>query len=264
MPVNHHPGVDFAPADRSDLATFDAYLTSLTAPIDSYLEGTIIASDFFRIRDRGREVGYFAINSGRLLAGFHLVGPARRAGQATLAAIRQAHRPSACYVPTCDEFLLSHALDVEHVLKRQAYFFAEAEPGPVMAEPGPVSYRPATGHDVAAIVRVSGDFLDHVGERVGDGEIHVGYDGDELVAVGIAEPSQLVPGRASIGMFTAATHRRRGIGTMTLRYLRNRCHADGITPIAGCWYYNINSKLTLEAAGMVTSTRLLRIELPDA
>jgi hypothetical protein len=38
------------------------------------------------------------------------------------------------------------------------------------------------------------------------------------------------------------------------------CRDDGIMPLAGCWYYNHASKKTLEAAGMVTATRLLRFE----
>jgi hypothetical protein len=38
------------------------------------------------------------------------------------------------------------------------------------------------------------------------------------------------------------------------------CHAEGLRPIAGCWYYNDLSRKTLEAAGMTTPTRLLRFE----
>jgi GNAT superfamily N-acetyltransferase len=257
--AGHHPRMEFAPVRRSDLTTYPAYLASLSAPIDSFAEEAILGSEFHRITDHGVEVGFFAINDGTLLTQFFLNGGGRRFGQPTLEQIFARHCPTAAYVATCDEFLLSHLLDREHELKRQAYFFVEGQPGPVPPVAGP-DYRPATAADVPDIREVSGDFLDRVEERVADGQIHLGRDGADLVAVGIAEPGRLLTGHTSIGMFTHEAHRRRGIGAATLRYLRNVCHAAGQQPVAGCWYYNVNSKLTLEAAGMVTSTRLLRLE----
>ena len=59
-------------------------------------------------------------------------------------------------------------------------------------------------------------------------------------------------------MFTAEAHRRKGIGTGTLVHLKRLCRAQAITPVSGCSYKNLASKATLEAAGMVTRTRLLR------
>jgi GNAT superfamily N-acetyltransferase len=251
--------MEFAPAQRTELSTFDAYLASLSEPLDSFEEEAIIESAHYRISIDDVEVGSFAVHDGALLTQFHMVGAARRLGQEALARILDEHRVTAAYVPTSDNFLLSHAVDREHVLKRQAYLFAEGVPGPVAAETK-LDYRPATVADVATITDVSGDFLDRLEARIADGEVHVGWDGDELVAVGIAESGRLVTGHASIGMFTSEAHRRRGIGRTTLRYLRNVCHANGVTPIAGCWYYNTASKLTLEAAGMIAVARLLRIE----
>ena len=39
------------------------------------------------------------------------------------------------------------------------------------------------------------------------------------------------------------------------------CRASGLTPIAGCYYYNHNSKKTLEKAGMYSKTRLFKAQL---
>ena len=60
-------------------------------------------------------------------------------------------------------------------------------------------------------------------------------------------------------MLVAQAHRQQGIGTRMLRYLRSVCEVQGLRPLAGCGYDNILSKRTLEAAGMVTATRLLRV-----
>ena len=251
--------MDFEAVPRTDLATYDAYLSSLSTPIESYVEEHILTSDFRRISVDGDEVGFFAIHDGSLLTQFHVVRPARRLGHQMLDRILIEHRPAAAYVVTGDNFLLSHLVDRDHVLKRQAYFFAEGVPGPVGGDTH-IAYRRATEGDAAAIRAVSGDFLDRLADRIADGQIHVGWDGAELAAVGIAEPGRLLRGHASIGMFTNEAYRQRGIGTMTIQYLRNVCHAEGVTPIAGCAYHNANSKRTLEAAGMVTTGRLLRIE----
>lgn len=251
--------MNFAPAERAGLATFDAYLSSLSIPIESYTEGCVLASALWRISIDGVEVGSFAIQDGTLLTRFHLVGAARRFGAAALARILDETGVTAAYVPTSDSFLLSHAIDREHVLKRQAYYWVEGTPGPVRNRTD-LRYRPAEAADVPAITGVSADFLDRLAERVAQGEVRVGFDGDELVAVGIAEPGRLLPGYASIGMFTAEAHRGKGIGRTTLRYLRNDCHTRGVVPIAGCYFDNRPSKRALEGAGMVSPARLLRIE----
>jgi hypothetical protein len=51
-----------------------------------------------------------------------------------------------------------------------------------------------------------------------------------------------------------------GIGRSIIIHLRNICIEKGLTPMAGCWYYNHNSKNTLESTGFITKTRLLRID----
>lgn len=271
--------MEFTPVPRGTIDVFEPYAAALSGPIESFVEGHLLASDAFRIAIDGVSAGSFAVENGTLLTNFHMSGAARRHARRALAAIFEAHPITTALVPTCDEFMLCQLLDREHVLHLQAYFFGEAVPGTAdSAPPAALSYRPAVASDVAAIEAVSGDFLDRLPERVAAGEVHVGHDessesrrsggsggsggSGELVAVGIAEPGRLLTDYASIGMFTAASRRRSGIGTATLRYLRNRCHAHGVTPIAGCWYGNHASRHTLEAAGMVTTARLLRFEFP--
>ena len=66
-------------------------------------------------------------------------------------------------------------------------------------------------------------------------------------------------GVASCGMFVAELARRQGIGAAIIAYLIERCTKMKLRPVAGCWYYNHNSKKTLEKAGMFTQTGLLKI-----
>ncbi|HEY1488955.1 MAG TPA: GNAT family N-acetyltransferase [Micromonosporaceae bacterium] len=246
------------PCERRDLASFDDYRRSLSATYDSYLEKIIDDSQFYRVSIDGVEIGGFAIHDGSLLTYFHLFGGAIRHSPEVWARVMGEYPITAANVPTCDEQLLAQALDNYREIKKQACCFIEGGTN-VETDIG-VTFRPSVESDLDTIVAVSGDFLEPVADRLANGEIHVGIDGGEMVAVGLAEPAIFLGNYASIGMFTHPEHRNRGIGTAMIRHLRRVCRDAGITPISGCWYYNDASRRTLEAAGMVTKTRLLRVE----
>ncbi|MDP6115959.1 MAG: hypothetical protein QGG53_29190 [Planctomycetota bacterium] len=245
---------------HSDLESFGAYLASLSSPVDSFLEDHILESQFHRIVNEGQEIGSFAIHNGSLLTQFHIVGRARRYGQEVFSDVLRQHKPEAAFVPTCDEFFLSHALDRYADLMKQALFFIDGgQPIDSTAAASPkVDYRPAAQSDIPSIKAMSGTFVDDPEGSISRHEIHVGHLNDKLVAIGLIVQSRLWENQASIGMFTCEAHRRQSIGTRTVLYLKHVCRSCGITPLAGCGYGNTNSQLTLQAAGMVTVTRLLR------
>lgn len=251
--------IQFLPAMMNDVPTLAAYKAALSSPIDSFLEDHIVQSAFQRIVIDGIDAGHFALHAGTLLTQFHLVGKHRRHGTLLLAQIRRDFNVQAAFVPTCDEFFLSHALEDYTKLEKQACFFVEAD-AMLPAVNDTVLYRPALASDTDAIAQMCGDFLDRYAERIANDELHPGFIGDALVALGVIERSTLFPAQASIGMFTRASCRQQAIGKSTLVYLRRICHAENLRPIAGCWYYNDLSRKTLEAAGMTTPTRLLRFE----
>jgi hypothetical protein len=239
--------------------TLASYKSSLSSPIDSFLEDHIVQSAFQRIAIEGEDAGHFAVHNDSLLTQFHLIGKHRRHGTLLLAKIRHDCNVRAAFVPTCDEFFLSHAVEDYAKLEKQACFFVEAD-ATWPAVNAAVHHRPAIAADADAFAQMCGDFIDRYAERIANNELHAGFIGDELVALGVIERSALFPGQASIGMFTRESRRREAIGTSTIVYLRRVCHAEGKRPIAGCWYYNDLSRKTLQAAGMTTPTRLLRFE----
>ena len=252
----------YEPGKYRDLETVDAYLTSLSSPIDSFLEDHILESQFYRIIDAGHEIGSFAIHNSSLLTQFHIVCKARRHGQEVFAEILRNHKLNAAFVPTCDEFFLSHALDKHSDLEMQALFFVDGgEHVDLASVPMEVEYRPAKSSDIATIKALSGTFLDDPERSISRQEAHVGHLNGEMVAIGLIIQSRVWRNQASVGMFTHEAHRRQGIGTQSVRYLKQVCRDAGIFPLAGCGYGNRNSQLTLQAAGMVTVTRLLRITL---
>ena len=163
------------------------------------------------------------------------------------------------FVPTCDEFFLSHVLDKYVNLKKQALFFMDSkQPIKLKGNSLKVAYRLAEQSDASTIQAISGNFVDDLADRISRQEIHVGYLNSQIIAIGLIIKSQLWANQASIGMFTHEAYRRQGIGTQTVLYLKHVCHNCDMLPLAGCRYNNTKSQMTLQAAGMVTMTRLLR------
>ena len=144
-------------------------------------------------------------------------------------------------------------------LKKQALFFIDSkQPIKLKGNSLKVLYRLAEQLDVSTSQAISGNFVDDLADRVSRQEIHVGYLNSQIIAIGLIIKSQLWDNRASIGMFTNEAYRRQGIGTQTVLYLKHVCHNCDMQPLAGCRYNNTKSQMTLQAAGMVTMTRLLR------
>lgn len=251
----------FHPQPIDQITTLLAALAALASPIDSFLEDHIRAAQFIAIVDpqTGQPIGHAAIHETMRLTQYYLIPALRRYGQVIYQQVRHHFNITQALVPTCDEFFLSHALDEYAALHKQAYFFVAGAPvAPWTDIPG-LHFHQATMADYAATAALNGDFIDKLAERIEQGEIHIGELNGRVVALGIRERGQLLPDCASIGMLVDPAYRQQGIGTRMLRYLRTVCEQAGLRPLAGCGYDNILSKRTLEGAGMVTATRLLRV-----
>lgn len=253
--------VSFARAALSEVeGDLRRHLQALPGPIDSFLEDHVRASSHHMIRVGGERAGLCSVHEGRLLTHFSLDRAFLRCGQAAFQAARRLENVGAALVPTCDELFLSHALDDYRQLLKQAYFFEAGPSSGAVDAAGEVALRSAAAADEAAIRQHSGDFFGDVAPRIERGELFVTERAGAPVGYGIMENSKLLPDVASIGMFTLEAVRGTGVATATISLLIQECARRGIRPVAGCWYYNHSSKRALERAGMVTRTRLLRVE----
>ena len=254
--------MNYGKSEYLQLDTFEHYLASLSSPVDAFLEEHLLESEYQRIIHNDAEVGFFATRNDALLTQFHLTGTARRLGRECFTDILERFNPTSAFVPTCDEFFLSHALDKHTSLKNQAMFWTDhGEEKAIKIEAVKPTYRLAEPMDIPQLNAIENSILDDPSEWIQRGELHVGYLGNELVAIGVIESSKFWPGQASIGMLTHEAHRQQSIGTQTLCYLKKMCLDAGVLPVAGCAYANKNSQKTLQAAGMVSATRLLKLTL---
>ncbi|MFC5528807.1 GNAT family N-acetyltransferase [Cohnella yongneupensis] len=236
------------------------YLRGLSSPFDSFLEEHIVSSAFYRITEEPGEMGYFAIHENGLLTQFYIRHALQMHAQTLFDRVIEQYAVKSLFIPTGDELFVSLALDKSYVVNKQAYFFQDSgtyTSGSRVRDNE--TFRLAVLDDLEQIQRVCGDFLDAYERRITSGELFVYYREADLLGIGIAERSKLLPGLASIGMFANEAFRRQGVGTTIIEALRQWCAQHGIRPISGCWYYNDGSKKTLEKAGMVSRTRLLNI-----
>lgn len=238
------------------------YVSTLQSPFDSFLEDHIIKSTFYKIIVNNETVGYYAIFKDQLLTQFFLKVSMYSKSQELFKRVLENHPIKSIFVPTSDEFLLSTVLDQEYIMTKQAYFFQDSKIHLSQAKLyNDGQFRKAELDDVEQIIEVSQDFFDGLEERIEEGQIYVLTNEGTLLGVGIVEKSILQVGYASIGMFVNDTFRKQGIGRTIIHHLKGYCYQNNLTPISGCWYYNTNSKLTLESAGMVSKTRLLNFQV---
>lgn len=243
--------------------TLQQHISTFSSPIDSFLEDHILAAQSYQIRLGGQMIGWAAVYQQTLLTQFALLPAYKPWGQRVFAQARKLETVQAAFVPTCDEFFLAHALDDYRLLEKQAYFFQHSPQRQPDQASLPWQHRQANAEDRATIQQLSGDFFDKLEQRIDEGQIYITQAAlsttDEWVGFGIIEKGRLCHGVASCGMFVVETHRKQGIGAAIIAYLMSRCAELALRPVAGCWYYNHNSKKTLEKAGMWTQTRLLKI-----
>jgi GNAT superfamily N-acetyltransferase len=257
--MNYH----FNPCNQEDCKEFiQEYVSLLQSPFDSFLEEHIVSSRFYLIKDNSETVGYYAMFNNELLTQFFLKASMHSKSQEVLKQVLASHPVSSIFVPTSDEFMLSTVLDQEFKMTKQAYFFQDSQvpvPEDKLFQNGQI--RKAEQSDAQRIIDVSQDFFDRLNERIEAGEIFVFLNEEQLLGVGIIKISQLQRGYASVGMFVNEAFRKQGIGRTIIHRLKEWCYQNQLTPICGCWYYNTNSKLTLESAGMVSKTRLLNFQV---
>lgn len=236
------------------------YAAGLSSPIESYLEEHIKSSNHYLIIIDEIEIGYFSIFKKEMLTQFYVEKQYRHLAQEIFQKVKKTETILFAYVPTCDEFFLSHAIDCHSRIERQAYFFSDSK-RTINHEKllNDFSLRIATDKDIEEIKETSGDFFDKLDERISRQEIFVGSLKGETAGFGIIEKGTIMKGHVSIGMFVIPSYREQGVGRNILLELKKYAYENELKPIAGCWYYNHNSKKSLESAGMYSSCRLLKI-----
>lgn len=242
---------------------FSRYVNSLNGVYDYFLDSHISGSDVYSIYIDNNNIGYFAIYDEKLLTQFYIDKNARKYVQNIFKQILEQYHIERAFVPTCDELFLSMSLDFHKKMNMQAYFFEENQ-NPIY-EIKPPKYsrnmiRQATENDTEVIEKLSEGFFENLKDSVLLNKMYILEESQDILGFGIIEDSNTFIDYKTTGMYTVEKHREEGVGRSIILHLKDICYEKGFKPLSGCWYYNYNSKSTLESCGYVSKTRLLNIE----
>lgn len=234
------------------------YLQQISGARDDFWEAHILGAQLYEIQRAGESLGVTAIFGGKNMTLFYLPHSRLREAQPAFAAAVSQLSPRYAYAPTNDELLLSLCMDRQKAVELQAYFFARGGGAVRPPEFGRELLRPAVPSDAAEILDREG-----VAENIARGKYYVLEQNGVFLGQGFFNPCTLLSATASIGMSVHPDHRQRGVGRSIILHLADLCRERGLTPACGCGYDNHNSKRTLESAGFVTKTRLLKLWLTE-
>jgi len=244
-----------------------SHLNSLSQPMDSFLEDMLSASEIFSIEKQDIVIGY-AAKQDDYLCFFHVVLNEFNSAPAIFGEFCKLNKISHVQVMTQDALMLALISEWEYKKTKGACWFIDGER--LNKPSGQVEgalFRKATIADMKLIEEKTEGFFDTdnlektLSKNIENGCIFMLMDGDKLLGCGVAEKGVYFDEYVSIGMVTVRENRMKGVGQTILWHLKEWAYENGLKPVAGCWYYNLLSRKTLERAGMITASRGFDAEL---
>lgn len=240
-------------------ASVQNYYQTRNILVDSFWEDHVRSSNLYRIRLGEEEIGWFAIYEETILTLFWVCPEYAALAPDLFLRARNYECVKEAFVPTGDESFLALALDQYSSAEKQAFFFRYSGRAPRYNLN--ISLHHVDVEKDTRQLKLTGGYFDEDIRKIKSGareEIYTAELDHVIVGFGVLEYATVVPSSVSIGMYVCEEYRQRGIACSILTHLRERVKNQGLTPISGCWYYNHNSKKSLESAGAYAVSRLLR------
>ncbi|MCB9149210.1 MAG: hypothetical protein H6641_10670 [Caldilineaceae bacterium] len=253
--------IRFFQADFESNSAFIAkYKKQISIPYDDFLEDFIIESALYSIEIESQKCGFFGINNKRLTI-LYIDDIYFSKGVRIFEKIKETYALKDAFIPTTDIAALSIVLENHKDIKIQALHFSDTARSVRPAEFGKDYFRLAKMADLDEIRGFAEDFLDNYEDVIGKKELYVLEKENEILGIGIVVRNKIMDNCVSIGVLTKASMRKLGVGRSIILHLKRIAFELGLTPVAGCWYYNAESRVTLESAGYITKSKLLRVIL---
>ncbi|MCL2592795.1 MAG: GNAT family N-acetyltransferase [Defluviitaleaceae bacterium] len=231
--------------------------------VDSYWEQHVIESSHYKIVANGEIIGFFAIHKEHTITLFYVSEFFANHAQELFAKVKKYEQVKNAMVPTGDEFFLSHCIDNFARLEKEAYFSIYTEKQVQKELKKELILKLADIDKDLEILKLSGDFFDDSIEIIkNNGEhyhhVYIAYHESVLIGFGVIEYGRIVKDIASIGMYVLEEYRQKGFAGNILEHLKNIALEKNCRVFSGCWYYNHNSKKSMESAGAYSKTRLVK------
>jgi len=254
-------GIHFIETDLNRCsALLEQYKKQISIPYDDFLEGYILESEIYSIEINDQRCGFFGINE-TLLTILFVDESHFNYGNQIFTEIMKSFLIQDAFIPTTDIAALSIVLEHYKEIKIQALHFSDTDRNIRPAEFGKETFRRAEMVDLDEIEKIAGDFLEDYAAKITAKELFVLEKADEILGIGVLEKNRIMDNCIGTGMLTKESQRGRGVGRSIILHLKAIVYDMEMTPVPGCWYYNTNSRKTLESAGYITKSKLLRVIL---
>jgi GNAT superfamily N-acetyltransferase len=238
------------------------YLKMNNVVVDAFWEDQVLESNHYKMTYCDEIIGYFSIHKGSTITLFHVFSNYANQSQELFSRVKKYESVTNAMVVTGDEFFLSHCIDNFARIEKQAYFLIYTDKEIIKERQKVLQFRLADLDNDEQILKLSGDFLNSEIENIRNGldvlNIYIVENNNNVVGFGVIQYGRVIEDIASIGMYVCEEYRCQGIATNILQNLKHIVQNNGCRAYSGCWYYNHNSKKSIESIGAYSKTRLIR------
>ncbi len=236
-----------------------AHIQSLAFPIESWLEDELFESKVYRFICENRCIGYCAVADATLTF-FYVEPKYRRYAPSLLERAVSDFNITRVRVMTQDAEICTLIAEWHYDTQKVGCIFSDT--GLIEREETLCAdFITALPKDISDIRDLAGDFFDPpsggfetLEHRIACGTIFMLKQKKTLLGCGIVEKLRVCPDVVSIGMIVGKEHRQKGAARTLLLRLKEWAKSSGLTPVAGCWYYNTLSRKSLESAGFTVTS----------
>jgi GNAT superfamily N-acetyltransferase len=251
--------VTLAEISPADVRTaVDAHLRSLDWSGDSFMADRWLEGEHRRVVVDGQAVGVTGWSDDGLSL-LTLSAPARRHDRQVAEGVLRESGARAAYVASWDAHHVAVLGAYATGIASQAYQFRLDDRDDLREPVAGLSLRPAAAADLPWLG--STGFQDDYTQLLDGNAVSIAVRDGAEAGIAVHVRHVLVDDVVDIGMYVDPALRRRGVGSSILALTARDVLAEGHTPVAGCWWRNWASRVTLEAAGRTCAGTIFRLEL---
>lgn len=243
----------------------EEYFTELGYYNDAFHNSMMTGGTPYAVFINNELSGFFSVadswEDGKMITSFYICHKKRRYSADILDSVCSEYDITATLVASNDSHLISIAFEKMKALgtsfEMQAYNFTYSEPD-VKADYGMDCMEKVTDDEF--------DKMNELTEKQWDGC----FDSDDFqfwkivkdgVTLGYGAICKMPYNKKNVdvGNFTLPEYRQKGVGRSMIINLSQIALSQGFTPVAGCWYYNKESILTLKSSGYIPQNRIFYI-----
>lgn len=257
----------FKKSDWDELQNLTSeYFTELGYKNDAFHNGNIFDNEAYSIIADEKICGFFSLGNswegGKMLCGFYVVPEKRRISDMIFGNVIEEMNIQSALVPSNDEHFVSLAFEKMHALgtgfEMQAYQFIYGEPSHE-AEYGMEFLEEVQPEEYDTMNRLTEGQWDGCFGNPEFSFYAIRCEGKTL-GYGATGKMKYNDKYVDVGNFTLPEFRQQGVGRSLIINISKLVLQQGKIPVAGCWYGNKESILTLKSSGFIPENRIFYVK----